>query len=289
MRKGSLLVCFSILLGSLFAAAPKSDKALDDMVNTEKQFAQVCAEKGIRDSFLQFFNPDVVTFGQSLRVGTDHLKNRPNNDPLRYKLHWLPTYGDIASSGELGYLTGAALQEDSKGENESWHGEYFSIWTRQPEGWKVAVDFGVSSPTALFKQDAAFVRAPQESRTRRASLATGNSLEAAETEFITKAAANGNRSAICDSASAHIRFYRDNQPLSEGVDGVCKGDAVGVDRLDYKMLNHRAASSGDLGYAYGEYKPAGDQEAKGAYLHVWKRNRDNRWVLVAVVEKVIAK
>ena len=268
-----------MLAVALMGASPSTESALKTMADSEREFAQVCAQKGIRDSFLQYFRDDVVTFGNKLRVGTEHLKKRSNNDPLRYKLQWLPTYGDISKSGDLGYLTGASILEDTKGENEGWRGQYFSIWTKGADGWKVAVDFGATTPQAIFKPGAAFVRAPQKT-VKLASLKSGGSIEEAEQQFHSTASDSSSQQATCDAAAPYLHFDRDNEAPIESREALCKNGGSG-DKRDYKML--KQASSGDLGYAYGEYQSA-DQKA-GAYLHVWKRSSD-KWMLVAAVEKV---
>jgi ketosteroid isomerase-like protein len=273
-----------ILVLALMGAAPDQG-AMKRLADTEREFAQVCAQKGIRDSFLQYFSDDVVTFGPKLRFGVEHLKKRVSNEPLRYKLQWLPTYGDISKAEDMGYLTGASLLEDSKGENESWRGQYFSIWTRQPEGWKVAVDFGATTPQAIFKPGAEFTRAPQ-SVVKLASLKSGTSIEDAERQFQQTAASTNAREAVCQSSAPYLHFYRDNEAPIESREALCKNDASG-DKRDYKMLRQGVAKSGDLGFALGEYQVVGDSEGKnaGAYLHVWKR-ADDKWMLVASVEKV---
>ncbi len=265
----------------LIGAASSTNNALKTMADSEREFAQVCAQKGIRDSFLQYFGDDVVTFGNKLRFGTEHLKKRSNNDPLRYKLQWLPTYGDISNSGDLGYLTGAAALDDTKGENDGWRGQYFSIWTKGTDGWKVAVDFGATSPQAIFKPGAEFSRAPQKT-VKLASLKSGGSIDEAEQQFHSTASNSSSQQATCDAAAPYLHFYSDNQPLIESREALCKSDASG-DKRDYKML--KQVSSGDLGYAYGEYQEATDAKKAGAYLHVWKRTSD-KWMLVAAVEKV---
>lgn len=282
MKKLPAIQFVAVMFGiALMGAAPTPQSSLQAMVDSEKEFAQVCAQKGIRDSFLQYFRDDVVTFGNKLRIGTEHLKKRPNNDPLRYKLQWLPTYGDISNSGNLGYLTGASILEDTKGENEAWRGQYFSVWTKGGDGWKVAVDFGATTPQAIFKPGAEFTRAPQKTITL-AALKSGGSIEEAEQQFRTTASNSNSQQAICDSAAPYLHFYRDSQPLIENRDALCQNNTSG-DKRDYKLLKQE--SSGDLGYAYGEYQATSDAKKAGAYLHVWKRN-SSKWMLVAAVEKV---
>ena len=61
--------------------------------------------------------------------------------PKDRRLIWEPRYGDIASSGDLGYLTGP-VRRIVPGQNngQPFHSLYASIWKRQPDGSFKAVD-----------------------------------------------------------------------------------------------------------------------------------------------------
>lgn len=265
---------------------------LKDLISSEKSFAATCAEKGIRDSFLMYFADDVVTVGSDLRHGKEHLEKRANTEPLRLRLQWLPVYGDIAKAGDLGYLTGPSLLEDQKGEQSAWHGQYLSIWRKGKDGWKVAVDFGVTAPTAVFKPNAGFQLAPQAREapagaTGRSS--SGDSLITAEGKLHDTAAAKGDRASVCALAESSIRYYQDQEVPQEGKASLCASSGADPAR-EYKMLGHEISASEDLGYAYGEFRSVGIPSAKqtrGVYLHVWKRDGEGNWRMVAVADKFL--
>ena len=73
------------------------------------------------------------------------------SSPIRRRMRrliWEPRYGDIASSGDLGYLTGP-VRRIVPGQNngQPFHSLYASIWKRQPDGsFKVVMDMGVPTP-----------------------------------------------------------------------------------------------------------------------------------------------
>src|SRR5512142_3404499 len=86
------------------AQAPMS-APLDQMVATERAFAAMGAEKGPRDSFLVYFADDAVMLdGPQPRTAKDAIREWPAPAPGA-QLVWEPRTGDIASSGDLGYLT----------------------------------------------------------------------------------------------------------------------------------------------------------------------------------------
>ena len=65
--------------------------------------------------------------------------------PPGLELHWEPRLGDVAASGDLGYLTGPA--EYVMPGKPNTYTCYFSVWKRQPDGeFRVILDIGVPTP-----------------------------------------------------------------------------------------------------------------------------------------------
>ena len=143
------------LLGLVVAAVPSAEElsppALNEMVETERAFAAMGAEKGVRESFFEFFGEEGVSFNPDPTKFREYARNNPLPDPpppRELKLEWWPVYGDVAESGDLGYNTGPTLVTDLTPQNRpSRHGYFFSVWKKQPNGtWRVAVDMGADSP-----------------------------------------------------------------------------------------------------------------------------------------------
>ena len=65
-----------------------------------------------------------------------------------HELTWEPRTGDVAASGELGWLTGPSTfidRTDPKAQPR--YGNYLSVWRRQPGGaWRVFIDVGADAP-----------------------------------------------------------------------------------------------------------------------------------------------
>src|SRR5207244_8507063 len=103
--------------------------------------------------------------------------------------NWARRFGDVAASGELGYLTGPAtriVHTDPPRPPTSLC--YFSIWKKQPDGtFKVFIDQGISTPEPVtfapgFARAAAVDRFTGEARDARATL------ERADRAFMSDAA-----------------------------------------------------------------------------------------------------
>ena len=294
-RRSMMHLMLLALAGGLWAVDEPWPAGMKDLVATEKRFAATCAEKGIRDSFLMFFADDVVTFSRGLQLGKDYLRERTPADPMRFRLQWVPVYGDISRAGDLGYLTGPYSLEDSKGESPAQRGYYFSVWTKKEGDWKVAVDFGVQSPTAEFRPDAPFELAPQDQHvesTTAAMRSASDQLAQTEAALIERAASVGLGAAVCEVAAPSIRYYRDGEPPRQGIDSVCGESVRTGERHQFKMRNSTVARSGDLGFSYGDYNLIAsppEQAAQGAYVRVWKRNGDDKWRLVVAVDKSVKR
>jgi hypothetical protein len=101
------------ILASLLLAAPRADsgdgdisRALDTLVDTERAFARTAREKGIRDSFLEYFADEAIALGPPAAPAKDALRSRPARPFSELELTWEPRTGDVAAAGDLGWLTG---------------------------------------------------------------------------------------------------------------------------------------------------------------------------------------
>src|SRR5262249_38660406 len=91
-------------------------------------------------------------------------RTRPD-PPRELRLIWEPRYGDISSSGDLGYLTGPVRRINPAVNNgQPQHSIYASVWKRQVDGsFRVVMDTGVPTPGAVMFSDG-FTRAPHSER-----------------------------------------------------------------------------------------------------------------------------
>jgi len=97
-----------VLFGSVLVASADSSipPALEKMVQTERDFAAACRKVGLRDSFLQFFADEALFFVPEPVRAKEGLSKRPSEPFAARQLTWEPRLGDVAASGDLGWLTG---------------------------------------------------------------------------------------------------------------------------------------------------------------------------------------
>ena len=160
------------------------------MADTEREFAKTATVKGWRDAFLEFFADDAITFAPEVVPAKDGLRKQPSTPFSELELVWEPRLGDVAASGDLGWLTGPSTSinhtvKDSKPR----YGCYLSIWRKQSDGrWRVFIDVGAGAPEAVSRSRPASraSRLTRDTRGRTARRRAGTSLAEADRDLNTQ-------------------------------------------------------------------------------------------------------
>jgi ketosteroid isomerase-like protein len=163
-RRTSVLV-IGVVAGLLSTGRAAPLDPIDTLVETEREFARAAAAKGWRDAFLDYFADDAIVLGAEVAPAKPGLRARPSQPASDVSLVWEPRTGDIASSGELGWLTGPSTFIDHTDANgQPRYGNYLTIWKRGTDGrWRVFIDIGTSTPAPVTFASG-FVRARMLSR-----------------------------------------------------------------------------------------------------------------------------
>jgi len=265
-------------------AASAAEAALDAMVDAERAFARLSAEQGMRTAFLAYIADDGVGF----RPGPIPLKETMRDDPEPppgLRLQWEARYGDIAASGDLGYITGPYTVESPApdGGTRRRQGCFFSIWRLQAGGaWRNVLDIGVRLPeTAPFAPG--FTRAPHAGRFTGKGSAdkAARSLRAAEEDFHRAARDTSFAIALGTVLDPAARVHRDGRaPIASRAEALRILAGAGP-LAEAATLFATAAASGDLGYTYGRYLFAGAGAESGHYARAWVRDAAGAWRLAA--------
>ncbi len=264
--------------------APAIPAALAEMADAERAFAAAAREKGIRDAFLEFFADDAM-FAPGSGRARDQLNKQPSQPFSVRELVWEPRTGDVARSGELGWLTGpGTFINHASPDKTPRYTNYLSIWRREPDGrWRVYIDLGTT-----LKVPAAF--APGFVRFAFARRYEGQADKAGSRASLL--AADGALNARIQSAGAAAAFAEVLAPGArvhrEGVGALTESAAVRTwleqhgAGMTATTTTADSAMSGDLGYSYGTYQ-TGSGSKPGAYLRVWTREAGGRWLVVVDV------
>jgi ketosteroid isomerase-like protein len=295
MRKLMLfLICFCAV--TVDVCAQQNDSAWQAVVDTEKAFARMSEEKGIRPSFMAFIADDGVLFRPKAVKGKQWMTEHPipasDKVPL---LRWRPSFADVARAGDMGYTFGPwEFKGDVHDERPSGFGHFVTIWKKQADGsWRFAVDLGISHPEPkIAEPEPSKVQIAQFRSTTTNTGAERETLVRLERAFSERAFTRGGRAAFLSHAAPDVRVFREGQPpLSGKKDGAeVIPTAAGV--WSWRPEAWDVSQSGDLGYSYGSYelKANGTSPAEtGNYYRIWKRQRGQWKVVVDLLNPVPAK
>lgn len=257
--------------------------ALSAMADAERAFSRRATEVGVRDAFIEFFADDSVSFQPDPGPARERLKQQPPPPPGRPAFTWEPRTGDVAASGDLGWLTGPVKFPQADGSVR--HGCYFSVWKKQADGsFRVILDIGVQPPGEVAFAPG-FVRAPS----RAAGSPPSSRAEAertlleADKVFSTAIAAKG--AAVAFDAVMHPqgRVHRNGvQPMTSR-DDATRWLRAQVTAMTSEPLKAETGASGDLGYTWGKATVTGTdgKPVDGYYVRLWTFDAARGWQLVA--------
>lgn len=252
------------------------------LVNTERAFAKLAVDRGVRESFLTYFDDTAIAFNPHPAVAKDGLRKRPiETPPLDYTLNWTPTYGDISLAGDMGYNTGPArLDRRMPANTPPSHMVFFSVWKKRAEGdWRVVIDVGVDVPSAMATLDAPFQPARPISSNGRFTKVNVEKESAGLLQLEEDLIRDGNAGNYLDES---VRLNRPGFLPLAGKNAVqiwlaSQGKRSGEPRFA------DVAASGDLGYTYGSFETNGSTPMKAYYTRVWRRDPANQWKIVIEV------
>jgi ketosteroid isomerase-like protein len=261
----------------------ENSRALQELVDAERAFAAAAQTRGWRAAFIEYFAGDAVAFTPSPAPMQPRLRSQPNRPASQEELSWEPRVGDVAASGDLGWLTGPSTFVDHTTEGfVPQHGNYFSIWKRQPDGqWRVLIDIGTKTPEEV-PFAPGFVRASTGSRpaanTDAASAAS--TVRNADRALNDAIARSGAASAYARVTTSTTRLHRNGTETlpAIGTDAIGKWLDAHTPRFTAVAGSGEASRAGDLAFTYGTYQLPGDS-AGGAYVRMWERRDRDTWML----------
>lgn len=276
-----LLFAMVILTHSAIVSAQVS-KALAELADAERSFAAETVKLGFRDGFIKFFADDGIGFGPHPERTREKLLKSPPATGLRTVIfNWAPMFGDISQAGDMGYTTGPVLFTDvTANPKPPRHGMYFSVWQKQADGsWKVAIDMGVDTPSAVAAIDSKFVPAAHVTRSEGSKKFDAEDYRKLDLQL---SVANVYQSRLDKEFRVHRKGL---MPITDR-----KDLSAAIHQTTFKFIDGKIASSNDLAFTYGQYTTVNEPQAEtGYYVHVWRRNASGEWKLVADVQNPLPK
>jgi ketosteroid isomerase-like protein len=238
---------------------------------------------GWKQSFLEFFADSAIGFDGEAGPAKEQIRKNPD-PPAGFQLLWEPRFGDIAASGDLGWLTGPSTSINPARQPSTRYGAYSSVWKRQADGtFKVVLDVGVNAPGQV-------EFAPGLTRANRSDRYAGNDTMEAATQSLARADAGvnavsiGSRDGLLGMLAPDGRIHRPGWAPFIGPQAAATWLSTDPDARRNVTRFAEVAASRDLGYTWGSYSaPAiirnGEPVAaeSGHYARVWARFRDGSW------------
>lgn len=113
-----------------------------EIIIADKAFSDMSRQLGMKKAFIQYISKEgaLLRPGHMPIVGADAIDYLSQINDTAYTISWIPSHGDIASSGDLGYTFGVYTLVTA---DTTLKGTYVSIWKKQPDGdWRFVLDTG---------------------------------------------------------------------------------------------------------------------------------------------------
>ena len=288
------LFAFLAITSALNAQSPDRTRQanLESLAAAERAFAAETVKVGFRDGFIKYFADDGIGFGpHPQRTREELMKLPPATGPRRMMFNWAPMFGDVSDAGDLGYTTGPVLYTDlTDSSKPPRHGMYFSVWQRQPDDtWKVAIDFGVDTPNAVAPVDTKFTAANPVGQRRPTPMkgTPNDDFKKLDWNLWGSIAKTSPAAAYGSHLDKQFRVHRKGVMPATSYAEL----APMLAQTKFEIIDGKIATSGDLAFTYGKYttvnQPNGDES--GYYVHVWRRDADSKWRLVADIQNPLPK
>lgn len=234
------------------------------VITTEAEFQTAAAGAGgPAPAFLQYGVPEGIVFAPDATVVA-----RAFSQPWNAAVQWRPEAVAVSSGGDLAASTGPSRVTLPGGEIQT--GWYLTVWRRQGNGFRFALDGGV-------RTDGDYLNAaptPYDVVVARGRPGAGFNLQDLERDYAGDAARDARRALIERIEEDHGRVLRDGARASIGRAQAQTLLAAGPATVQLTYRDGSVSNTGDLGYAWGEaaWTDAAGAPQRGFYTHVWIRN-----------------
>ena len=153
MAKFNLAVVPLLLLVLGCATVPDSDRAKDELVQRDRDWAAVATQGRDVGQIVSFWTDDATIFppGASPVHGNAAIRDYVQKSLAipGFHIHWRPTSAAVSSDGTLGYTTGenTVIVPGPDGKPITIAGRYTTVWRREIGGnWRCVIDIWNSGP-----------------------------------------------------------------------------------------------------------------------------------------------
>ena len=140
-----VLFSFAIIFSCNENVKPDLQSLKNEIIETEKAFAQMAKDKGVSPAFTYFAADDgVLMRNNQIIEGKAEMEAYFAKQTLEdVKLEWEPDFVDVSESGDLAYTYGKYTfsARDTSGQLIESKGIFHTVWKKQPNGeWRFVWD-----------------------------------------------------------------------------------------------------------------------------------------------------
>ncbi len=146
----TLLIILLILVVFSASSCKQEDemKSIDqyksEVMQAEKDFAELAKEKGLKIAFTAFAAEDAALNRGKIIKGKKEIEKYYSDEKYdNVSLQWKPDFVDVSSSGDFAYTYGPYefTGIDENGDTLKSAGIFHTVWKRQPDGeWRFVYD-----------------------------------------------------------------------------------------------------------------------------------------------------
>jgi ketosteroid isomerase-like protein len=275
MKKPVFVLSLLLCAGLAVAASTDLQKSFDSLLDAERAFSAMSAEKGVINAFDHFLEPEAVVLRPTPEFGKKWREAMRNAPAV---VTWEPRTAVLSQSGDLAWVTGpwTVVKKDN---SPAHHGQFLTVWRKQADGtWRVVLDTGIAT-----RQLDASTAAPLVLRTPAQpggdAKAARDAVMAADRK-LSEAAMKSEPADYLSFLAEDVRFVRMFELPVLGKEAARAAVAQSWTPLRWRQEGGDTSSAGDLVYTYGTLEnAAGQGRTESGYLRIWERKADGSWTV----------
>ena len=265
--------CLLLLLILVLSAYAYTQRSIDSMIQTERNFANTARVASTREAFIKYIDSSGIVYEKGKPVNGLEAYTKSERRPGI--LTWEPEYAEIVATNDFGYTTGPwKYYANSVKENPVANGYFITVWHLTNKGWKFLIDFGITCSEQKKK-----ITLKKKKGVKSQAMGNEQLSAEAETKFIQAYAAQGVAAYNTFLSSQSRINYSGFLPATNAGDRKALLDSL-PRNITYTVLGSGVAPGTDLGYVYGSAEMNNKQDG---YLRIWRKEKDGWKIAVEVL------
>ncbi|MDB5121575.1 MAG: hypothetical protein JWN56_2793 [Sphingobacteriales bacterium] len=280
------ILVFSLLSLTFYTTnAQISNGKVNSLVAAENYFESLVVSKGMKKGFSAVCDENTIVFRPDPVKALQFYKKAKADSS---QLLWRPAFAKISKSGDWGFTTGPYTYKSSATAQETFFGQYVSVWRMNEKGvWKLALDAGISHDKPKKEEKLVFVDAVTDKffhqrselrlQQREDMIMTSDKLFATTLRAYKNLAYN-----VFLGENARLLFPG-HEPLigRRNITDFLRYEGISINT---EFLEADRALGGDLAYSYGKATITKNKMDKVYnYVRIWEVQEGFKWNVILEV------